>query len=146
MANTTPIKLFVDTAMALRAELHKVEASKGGIDKMLHGDGDSLNAVWGCSAVVLKSGEIQLVGAAAGKPVEITSDGTVTVKLLDGGTARGRQHKRDIAWFRANVEKIFLGALRLPEGDGDAARFKVDGVDKYIRVVPAATAPAELRS
>ena len=64
MANIT-IKLFENTAAAMVAEMRKMEARKGGIDQMLHGDGDSLNAAWGCSAVVLKTGEIQLAGAEA---------------------------------------------------------------------------------
>ena len=76
MANTT-IKLFESTAAVMLTEMRKMEARKGGIDQMLHGDGDSLNAAWGCSAVVLQNGEIQLVGAEAAKPVEVTTGGAV---------------------------------------------------------------------
>ena len=46
MANTT-IKLFENTAAAMMAEMRKMEARKGGIEQILHGDGDSLNAAYG---------------------------------------------------------------------------------------------------
>ena len=85
----------------------------------------------------------QLVGAEATKPVEVTTGGSVTVKLRDGGTFVGFGKKRDAAWFKSKVDKIYFGALRLPEGDGAAAKFKVDGVIQYIRVTPAAAATSD---
>ena len=91
MANIT-IKLFENTAAAMVAEMRKMEARKGGIDQMLHGDGDSLNAAWGCSAVVLKTGEIQLVGAEATKS-EIAKSLGVRVLI-----ARLHQNISDLAF------------------------------------------------
>ena len=77
--------------------------------------------------MLLKTGEYQVVAAAASKPVEVTAGGTVTVRLLEGGTTSGVPKKRGEKWFTENVEALFLGALVLPDGRGAASKFDGTG-------------------
>ena len=95
-------KLFETTVAALRAELRTAERGRGGIEALLVGSAEELNERWGSSAVLLKNGEFQVVAAAAGKPVEVTAGGTVTVRLLEGGTTSGVPKKRGEKWFKGS--------------------------------------------
>ena len=65
---------------------------------------------------------------------------TVRIECHDGGV-RGRGWQRDQTWFKENAVDIFLGALKLPDGQGRSASHTVDNKTIFVTVDVPTTAP-----
>ena len=92
------------------------EAEAGGdiAAVLLGGAKEELEKRWAASAVRLKNGEWCVVPVK--EPVVLR--GGAQVRLADSGTLGGRVMLRDAAWLKDNVDKVYLGALKLPDGEG----------------------------
>ena len=91
---------------------------------------------WAASAVLDSAGAWHLVLSADHVQGEASSR---RVKLFSGGSF-GRGFFRDAEWFKANAVRLYLGALRLPDGGGARAIHRV-GDHEYIVSVSSPDEP-----
>ena len=80
-----------------------------------------LAKAWACSAVLLKNGEWKLVPSH--DYVRVVG-GSLQLKVFGGGTLAGRGYWHSSEWLETEVDKVWLGALVLPGGEGVAATFE----------------------
>ena len=108
---------------------------------LVRGVKEDLEKRWAASAVLLNNGEWCVVPFK--EPVAMR--GNAQIRFADSGTLGGRVHWRDATWIEANVDKVYLGALKLPDGEGGRAQHAGGpaGAPAYACVTPAEQAPAD---
>ena len=104
----------------LVAEAGQASAASG-LDALFAGTQEEVAERWSGSAVLTKGGDYLVVFTTE----HIRMQPTVRIECHDGGV-RGRGWQRDQTWFKENAVDIFLGALKLPDGQGRSASHTVD--------------------
>ena len=99
-----------------------------------------LARAWACSAVLLKNGEWKLVPSH--DYVRVVG-GSLQLKVFGGGTLAGRGYWHSSEWLETEVDKVWLGALVLPGGEGVAATFESASGRRQVKVVPADSPTAD---
>ena len=110
-------------------------------DELFAGSVQQMEQRWAGTAVLDNAGSWHVVRCSG----HVQGEGASRrVKLFEGGSF-GRGFFRDAAWFKASAVVLYLGALRVPDGDGARAVSAVGGAEIVVVVGSPEGAPADGR-